>query len=310
YDLAYNLLMSCDRDGILITTGDNDTFPLWALQEAFGIRRDVRVVNLGLLGASWYAKELRHTAPVVALPFEDDYLDQLATQPNPTQDATPITMRRSGLHIVMPGKEQMPLISVQKQLLYALVDANCVERPFYFAMTVAPQWWREFAPFCVRQGLVYRLAPTLPAGFDYERTRRLLDTVYSMRRFGDPAAHLAPVSQEPLMLYVDCFIRRAYAVRGKLDSMRTAVAADTTDHILRATYETLLQETIAGLSRCIALAPREGRPRVVQIEMLLEHAQFAVAQEKLSQAQAQFPGEADFTGLAKDLARSIKKNNR
>lgn len=60
HDMAYDYLMSCPKNAILFDYGDNDTYSLWAIQEAEHVRPDVRIVNLSLFTADWSIKQMQH----------------------------------------------------------------------------------------------------------------------------------------------------------------------------------------------------------------------------------------------------------
>ncbi|HLP71863.1 MAG TPA: DUF2723 domain-containing protein [Bacteroidales bacterium] len=65
-DIGANYLNSCAANAILFTYGDNDSFPVWCVQDVEGVRTDVRVANLSYIQAGWYISMMRQKA------FESD----------------------------------------------------------------------------------------------------------------------------------------------------------------------------------------------------------------------------------------------
>ncbi|PWB76442.1 hypothetical protein C3F09_00290 [candidate division GN15 bacterium] len=115
YDYAANILDSADLNAVLYTYGDNDTFPLWCLQEAFGFRKDVRVVNISLASQRWYVKQVQDYMGV-NLGMSNAQIDQMRTY-------------RTGDGRVM---------TISDQVIDAIADHNANSRPIDFSVTVPP----------------------------------------------------------------------------------------------------------------------------------------------------------------------------
>ncbi len=181
WDYSYNLLQSCEKDAILFTNGDNDTFPLWYLQVVEGVRRDIRIVNLSLLNTDWYILQLKHEEPYgakkVPISLSDNIIRQLGlVQWEPRDVSIPVSRQvyeKFGItdtSIINQGKItfRMPntiqfgdikAIRVQDVMVRDIIETNKWERPIYFAVTVSPDNFIGLDEYLRMEGLAYRVVP-------------------------------------------------------------------------------------------------------------------------------------------------------
>lgn len=113
FDYAWNLLTSAEPEAVLITAGDNDTFPLWCIQEIYGIRKDVDVVNLSLANAKWYIKQLQWTLGI-ELNWSEQEIDSMVV----------FRDQYGNIH------------RLQDQVVTRIVRENLNHRPVNFSVTV------------------------------------------------------------------------------------------------------------------------------------------------------------------------------
>ena len=133
-DYAYNMLEPLEPNAIIFTNGDNDTFPLWYLQEVEKVRRDVRVVNLSLLNTQWYIRQIRDEAPKVRVSLTEKEIDDLRG-------------------VLLPDGR---VILVKDVMVRQILEDN-PDRPIYLAVTVPDEMQLEKR--LVMEGLVFRITP-------------------------------------------------------------------------------------------------------------------------------------------------------
>jgi hypothetical protein len=315
FDYAWSLLQSADKNAVLFTNGDNDTFPLWCLQEAFGIRKDVRIINLSLANATWYIKQMRDYMGL-EIGWTDDQVDSL--RHGRMRDGT--------------------VVRIANQVIDALVYYNPTT-PMNWCFTVGAGWrrlgGRSIDNQLVSNGLAWRFNPagrstvvdveeaydffTRPDGF---RLRGMTDpdiyrnetTLRVVGNLVNPLAMLADTlmrggdyerAQRIAMLAVRSIPHRAegaislaqiYSEQGRIDELRRM--ADT----LPPATQMHVQVSIA---RALRTNGSFGESKRILDSLLAEHPSFEPAFEEKLKLHVQ---ERSFRELHEFARRWVEDN--
>ncbi|MEO1415810.1 MAG: DUF2723 domain-containing protein [Bacteroidota bacterium] len=188
-EFGKNLLDSCEKNGILFTGGDNDTFPLWYVQEVEGYRTDVRVVNLELLISDWYIDNMRmpHNGaePVPISLKSEDYAGEkgLFVSNFPARDIILPYQKEDLLQNGVVTEDELPLLSSTGEMVWKFrprgssrnpyilrkdqvlinimqnVAKDGWKRPIYFANSMGGSSFLNLSDYFRMEGLAYRVVP-------------------------------------------------------------------------------------------------------------------------------------------------------
>jgi len=229
-DYGYNILVSCEKDAILFTNGDNDTFPLWYLQEVEGFRKDVRIINLSLLNTDWYILQMKHEGKTIPIEYSDDHIENVLCG----RDENALRQRlwpaggkevtAAGITWTLPPHitfdSERGMLRVQDVMVANIINWANWSRPIYFAVTVAEANKAGLNDHLAMEGMVYRLVKTkAKPGESLINAEVLNENVfekYQYHELSDPGVYKPPNTLKLVTNYFIGFAQLAerYAARG------------------------------------------------------------------------------------------------
>ena len=191
-DFGANYLKSCEKEAIIFSNGDNDTFPLWYNQEVEGVGTDIRVCNLSYLQTDWYIGQMKrpyYESPALPITWEyKDYMpgtnevvwvDNRLNAPLEVGKAFQFLLsddprtKREGenyipsdqLYVAAPDGEHINFkkssrLTRSQMMIMEMLSTNQWKRPMYFAATVGNDYYLGLEPYFELTGMAYRITPT------------------------------------------------------------------------------------------------------------------------------------------------------
>ncbi|MCW5907721.1 MAG: DUF2723 domain-containing protein [Chitinophagales bacterium] len=280
-DFATCYLESCAPNAIIFTQGDNDTYPLWYAQEVEGIRTDVRVINLSLLGVDWYIDQLRfkmNDAPPVKLTFKpeqtlgstrditrykqdpripsgvavdlkkvmqfvaseeqsnkvmyqngesENYLPTrnfyLDVDTNKVKENNMIAPEDYGKMVTrMEWSISNSALLKNDLLTLDIVANNIMDRPIYFAVSVAPDAYLNLEKYFQLEGLTYRIVPKVNESNSPYSAPARTDVMYEnmMKKF-----KFGGIAENPNIYLDENALRMTVNIRGNFGRLAEALVA-------------------------------------------------------------------------------------
>jgi len=175
-DFAHNILVSAKSDkGVFMTNGDNDTFPVWFVQEVLKRKWSLINANLSLLNTNWYIRQVKSWgAPIT---FSDEDIYRLPPMVQARNERGFLYLRDLAIRDMIAGSVgyrtdkyteimgidgkpiRIPVIYLADNVTFAkeVFDGKDFSMPIYFSLTSDPDVFRGWEDYMVLEGMLLRL---------------------------------------------------------------------------------------------------------------------------------------------------------
>ncbi len=263
WDYSYNIIQSCEPNAILFTNGDNDTFPLWYLQEVEGIRKDVRIANLSLLNTNWYIEQLKHEEPKVPISLSDDIINRITLKPWEKQKFKVEVPNQILKEYMADVKGEMNLpegsavmefevnptyggqfLRVQDYMVLNIIAANRWRKPIYFALTVADDNKTGLNDYIRMDGMSMKLIPFKNVRISPSLMKMNLFEKFKYRGLADPKVYYDHQTESLLQNIRTMFTQLAYHYYTKGEKEKVTEVLDKMEEVMPSSVIPIKNEII------------------------------------------------------------------